>query len=149
MLSASRTQPFSIRCFSANRTNPPFTTLLNNPNIRAARLFQKLTMLLHTKQLQPSPRGVLLRKLSSLRRRSSIDLGNQDERAPRLQNSKHLTHITRQIRPPKVGLHSRNQIEHPVRKRQLRHRTLPNLHAAGIDTSCIDSLRCSNALLGV
>jgi len=106
-------------------------------------------MLLHTQQLHPRSRSILLRELPGLRLRPSINLRNKNERAPRLQYSEDLTHIARQIRPPKVSLHSRSKIEHTVRKRQLRHRPLPDLHPAGVDLSCIESLRRGNALLGV
>ena len=106
-------------------------------------------MLLHRQQLHPCLRRVFLRKLPRLRLRSSIDLRNQNKRAAGLQNSKNLAHITRQVRPEKVGLYRRDEIEYAIRIRQLRHRALADLNPAIFNPSRIGPLGSSNTVLGI
>ena len=52
--------------------------------------------------------------------RPLIDFHDEDERAARLQDSEDFAHVAGQVGPPAVRFHGSNQIEHAVRKRQLR-----------------------------
>ncbi len=106
-------------------------------------------MLINAQDCHARPCGVFFSKLCSHGVRSLIDFRNEDERATGLHDSEDFAYVTGQVGPPEVGFHGRDEIEHAARKRQLRNRATPDLDAAEIYPSCIRSLCCGDALVGI
>ncbi len=106
-------------------------------------------MPLNAQERHARSRGVFFGELRSHGVRSFIDFRNEEERAAGLQYSEDFAHVARQVGPPEVCFHGRDEIEHALRKRQLRHRAAPDLHAAEIYPLCIRSFCCGDAFVGI
>src|SRR6266403_4808503 len=135
--------------FSAYATNPSFVAFLDYLNIRVTGACEEFAILINAQERHACSRGVFFGELCSDGVGSFIDFRDEHGRATGLQDSEDFAHVTGQVGPPKVGFHGRDEIEHAVRKRQLRNRTAPDLDAAEIHPSCIGSLCCGDALVGI
>jgi len=121
------------RRFSANAANPSFVVFLDHLNIRVTGVCEECAMLINAQERQARSRSVFLGELCGRSVRSFIDFRDQDEPAAGLQDSEGFAHVTGQVGPPEVGFYRCDEIEHAVRKRQLRHRAVPDLDAAELD----------------
>ena len=135
--------------FSAYATNPSFVAFLDYLNIRVTGVCEEFAMLVNAQERHACSRGVFFDELCSRGVRSFIDFRDADERAARLQDSEDFAHVTGQVGPPEVCFHGSDDIEHAIRKRQLRHRPVPDLDAAEIYPLCIRSFCCGDALVGI
>src|SRR5271165_6144593 len=99
-------------------------------------------MFIDTQELHTLSWGAFFGELCHLRVRSFIDLPDDDDLAPRLQDSEYFAHSGRQVGPPEVRFHGGYKIEHGVRERELRHRAMPDLDPAHIYPVCVCSLAC-------
>src|SRR6266513_3009595 len=80
---------------------------------------------------------------------SDVCSSDLDERTAGFHDSENFAHVTGQVGPLEVCFHGRDEIEHAVRKRQLRNRAVPDLDAAEIYPSYVGSLCCGYALVGI
>ncbi len=106
-------------------------------------------MLINAQERHACSRSVFFGELCSEGIRSFIDFRDEEERAAGLQDSEDLAHVTGQMGPPEVRFHGRDEIEHALRKRQLRHRAVPDLGAAETYPLCIRSFCRGDALAGI
>src|SRR5215472_4489521 len=134
---------------SAKGTNPSFGSFLDDLNPGKTGVGEQLPMLVRTQEHQACSRGIFFGQLGNSGDRAFIDFRNDDEVAAGLGDAEHFAHVARQIRPPEVSFHGSDEIEHAVRKGQLRDRAVADLDPAESDPACIRSLGGSDALLGI
>ncbi len=106
-------------------------------------------MLINAQERHACSRGGFFGELCSHGIRSFMDFRDEDERAAGLQDSEDFAHITGQVGPPEVHFLGSDEIERAIRKRQLRHRAVPDLDAAEVYPLCIRYFCCGDALVGI
>src|SRR5262249_47602965 len=137
------------RGLPADSANPTPGVLLNDLNLLVTVVGEEPTMLVSSEEQHPGSTGIFFRKPGGYRVCSFVDLRNDDQLASGLKHSADLTHISGQVGPPDVSLHSGDQIEHVTRKWQARDIPVPNLHASCLDCVRVFSTTGGNAFLGV
>ena len=106
-------------------------------------------MLIHAQEQHARSRSVFFGKLGNRCVRSFINFRDQDDGSAGLRDAEDFTHVSGQVWPPEVCFDGGDEIEHAVRKRQLRNRTVADFDAAQIDPSRIRFLGCADAIFGI
>src|SRR5690242_17479850 len=139
---------FATSWFSADTANPSFAGVRSNLNFRKAGVGEELAMLVHAEAGHSGLWSIFFAKSRHRGVGSLVDFGDDEELALRFQDAEDFAQVSGQVGPPEVRFHRCDEVEHPVGKRQLRHRGVVNLDAVSFDPASVGSVAGGDARFG-
>src|SRR5512140_912502 len=113
----------------AHRADPRLFALLDHLDIRIPAVGKQVPMLVRAQKSHAGSTGMFFRKTRQDGAGAFVDFRRDHKQSTWLQNPLDFPDVARQVWPPEVCFHSRDQIERVVGKRQLGDGRKPNFYS--------------------